>query len=86
MGRNWEWSYKQGRIKRLKAEVAAHQNGEPFDANQIPLHSYDGTMQSKFKRGWQSVCETDIQCRLNGHNTYQQVRQRLAETFGARHE
>ncbi|ASD67704.1 hypothetical protein [Pseudoalteromonas piscicida] len=86
MGRNWQWSYAQGRIKRLNAEVTARQSSEPFDVNQIPLHSYDGTMQSKFKRGWLSICETDIQCRLNGHNTYQQVRQRLAKQFGARHE
>ncbi|WP_440053358.1 hypothetical protein ACSLBF_10455 [Pseudoalteromonas sp. T1lg65] len=86
MGRNWEWSLKQGRIKRLKAELEARRNGELFDASQIPLHSYDGTMQSKFRRGWLSVSETEIQCRLDGHNTYQQVRQRLTERFGERYD
>ncbi|WP_174171086.1 MULTISPECIES: hypothetical protein [unclassified Pseudoalteromonas] len=70
MGRNWQWSYTQGRIKRIKAEIAARQNGEPFDANQIPLHSYDGTMQSKFAKGWRSISEVDIRSKLYRHNIY----------------
>ena len=51
MGKNWEWSYKQGRIKRIKAEASAKLNGTPFNPSEVPLHSYDGTMQSKFAQG-----------------------------------
>ena len=51
MGKNWEWSYKQGRIKRIKAEASAKLNGTPFNPSEVPLHSYDGTMQSKFAKG-----------------------------------
>ncbi|NOU53119.1 hypothetical protein HG263_21700 [Pseudoalteromonas sp. JBTF-M23] len=86
MGRNWEWSKNQGRIKRLKAEVAARQSGQPFDASNVPLHSYDGTMQSKFAHGWHSVTETDIRRKLSNDNTYTDVRHRLAELFGERDE
>ncbi|KZX01014.1 hypothetical protein JL49_08150 [Pseudoalteromonas luteoviolacea] len=86
MGCNWEWSLNQGRIKRLNAEVLARKNGQPFDAKKIPLHSYDGTMQSKFAHGWHSVTETDIRRKLSGDSTYIDVRRRLAEKFGERDE
>ncbi|MBQ4853040.1 hypothetical protein, partial [Pseudoalteromonas sp. MMG012] len=79
MGKNWEWSLNQGRIKRIEAELKAHKLGLRFDVKKIPIHSLDGTMQSKFIRGWMSVTETDIQCRIDGQSTYVDVRHRLAE-------
>lgn len=83
---NWTWSYEKGRSKRLAAELTARKAGIPFNANLIPLHSFDGTMQSKFKQGWLSVTESDIQCRLQGSATYLEARKRLAQHLGAHHD
>ncbi|TMP27189.1 hypothetical protein CWB99_15845 [Pseudoalteromonas rubra] len=83
MGKNWEWSYKQGRYRCLKAETEARSNNTPFDSNIVPLHSYDGTMQSKFSKGWHSVSEVDIRRHMRSENTYQAVSLRLAQQFGA---
>lgn len=60
MGRNWQWSYQQGRQARLDAELAAHQSQQPCVASP-GLHSHDGTMQSKFEQGWASVTPVEIQ-------------------------
>jgi len=64
MGRNWQWSFEQGRTKRLAAEKAAFESGQPIPAS-APLHSHDGTMQSQFTKGWNSVTLVQIQRHLH---------------------
>jgi hypothetical protein len=86
MGSNWQWSQKQGRAKRLAAEADARQHGTPFNPEAIPLHSHDGTMQSKFAYGWRSVTEVDIRHHISGDTTYHAVSQRLAQQFGERYD
>ncbi|MDK1288508.1 hypothetical protein [Pseudoalteromonas umbrosa] len=66
MGKNWDWSFKQGRIKRLNYEIESRLNDLPFNSNEIPRHSHDGTMQSRFVKGWQSVTEAEIQMKFSG--------------------
>lgn len=60
MGRNWDWSFDCGREKRLQAEHAAVNGGAPVPVKP-PLHSYDGTMQSFFDKGWRSPTPVEIQ-------------------------
>lgn len=60
MGANWEWSYQQGKAKRLEAEKAKHDHNTPVPAV-LPLHSHDGTMQDLFEKGWASVTPVQIQ-------------------------
>ncbi|RZF83725.1 hypothetical protein EXT46_05375 [Pseudoalteromonas sp. CO325X] len=68
MADNWQWSYDKGRTTRIENELAARMNQHPFNPDDIPLHSHDGTMQSQFSKGWQSVSEVDIRVRLDRLN------------------
>ncbi|CAM4175404.1 hypothetical protein [Pseudoalteromonas byunsanensis] len=85
MGRNWDWSREQGRIKRLEAEVQARVNNKPFDANNVPLHSHDGTYQSMFNKGWHSVLEIDIRLRVDAIRSYHAASNRIAKRFEVSH-
>jgi len=85
MGKNWDWSFKKGREKRLKLEVDSRMRGLQFDPLHIPLHSHDGTMQSYFTKGWRSVNQVDIEMRVKGNMDYRQARQRQKERFGGQH-
>ncbi len=60
MGRNADWSFDKGQAKRIKAEVDAAMHNMPFNPNEIPLHSHDGTLQSFFTKGWHSVSPVEI--------------------------
>ncbi len=68
MADNWQWSYDKGRTTRIERELAARMHQHPFNPDDIPLHSHDGTMQSQFCKGWQSVSEVDIRVRLDRLN------------------
>lgn len=94
MGKNWQWSYEHGRKKRLYAELTAYKTSQPLDSSNIPLHSHDGTYQSQFNKGWQSINsveismyiedQTHLSSNLNeasGRNSYEAVRGRLAMYF-----
>ncbi|WP_037054504.1 hypothetical protein [Rheinheimera baltica] len=63
MGANWDWSAKQGKQRRLEAEVLAHKAGTK--CSPPPLHSYDGTMQVLFEQGWHSVTPAEIHRAIN---------------------
>lgn len=63
MGRNWQWSYERGRALRLEAERLAFLQNQPVALP--PLHSLDGTMQSKFEQGWDSPTPVEIQRYIN---------------------
>lgn len=65
MGANWEWSHKQGKQRRLEAELLAHKAGTK--CSPPPLHSKDGTMQVLFEQGWHSVTPAEIQRAINPH-------------------
>ena len=60
MGNNWQYSFERGVKLRLESELDARMHGLPFDSSNIPFHSHDGTMQSRFKSGWQSLTPVDI--------------------------
>tara|TARA_Y100000034_G_C6780701_1_gene348937 strand:- start:250 stop:510 length:261 start_codon:yes stop_codon:yes gene_type:complete len=85
MGKNWQWSYQQGRIKRLKAEVEATMNGCVLNAHVVPLHSHCGTMQSHFAKGWHSVTQSEIYSKLHGHSSLDAVKKRLAQRLGVKY-
>ena len=59
MGANWDWSFNQGKQRRIEAEVLADKAGTA--CSQPPLHSGDATMQQRFIQGWHSVTAVDIQ-------------------------
>ncbi|MCG7545563.1 hypothetical protein MHM93_15380 [Pseudoalteromonas sp. MM17-2] len=82
MADNWAWSYDRGRTQRLEQEVKARMSSHPFNPNDIPLHSHDGTMQSKFKEGWLSVSEIDIRLRVDNLSHYKQARGRVGKLLG----
>ena len=63
MGRNWDWSFNQGKQRRLEAEVLADKAGT--QCSQPPLHSKDATMQARFIEGWNSVTQVDIHQAIN---------------------
>jgi hypothetical protein len=63
MGKNWDWSFEQGKRQRLAAEQMAYQHGV-YVPNTLPLHSHDSTMQSYFRKGWFSVSVVDIRIHL----------------------
>ena len=63
MGRNWDWSFNQGKQRRLEAEVLAHKAST--SCSQPPLHSKDATMQARFIEGWNSVTPVEIQRAIN---------------------
>ena len=63
MGRNWQWSFEQGRQKRFEAERAAALRQEAVAA--APMHSYDATMQAEFNRGWASPTAVEIHRYIN---------------------
>ncbi|WP_166838689.1 hypothetical protein [Rheinheimera pleomorphica] len=63
MGRNWDWSFNQGKQRRLEAEVLADKAGT--QCSPPPLHSHDATMQHRFIEGWNSVSAVDIQRAIN---------------------
>lgn len=63
MGRNWDWSFDQGKQRRLEAEVLA--NKASTSCSPPPLHSKDATMQERFLAGWNSVTPVDIQRAIN---------------------
>lgn len=69
MGRNWQWSFDHGREQRLKLErEAAEQGIAECDIDRtVPLHSRDGTMQSQFAKGWNSVTASEIYAARNRH-------------------
>tara|TARA_B100002049_G_scaffold235412_2_gene219743 strand:- start:443 stop:763 length:321 start_codon:yes stop_codon:yes gene_type:complete len=81
MGKNWDWSYRKGREKRLKLEVDARMRCLPFNPQNIPLHSYDGTMQSHFNKGWLSVCAVDIEMRVDDQRGYKSAREALKKSL-----
>lgn len=85
MGKNWQWSYQQGRVKRLNAEVKAANDGVAFDVRKVPLHSHCGTMQSHFSKGWHSVTLGEIHIKLHGHSSLDAVKKRLAQRLGVKH-
>lgn len=63
MGANWEWSAKQGKQRRLEAEVLADKAGT--HCSPPPLHSRDATMQARFVEGWNSVTAVEIHRAIN---------------------
>lgn len=63
MGANWDWSFNQGKQRRLEAEVLADKAGT--QCSPPPLHSEDPTMQHRFIDGWHSVTAVDIQRAIN---------------------
>ncbi len=65
MGRNWEYSKEQGRIKRLQAELKTRNTGAPMPARPA-FWSHDGTMQHYFNQGWNSVSHVDIDLFCHG--------------------
>lgn len=63
MGANWDWSHKQGKQRRLEAEVLADKAGTK--CSPPPLHSHDRTMQALFEQGWNSVSALEIHQAIN---------------------
>lgn len=58
MAASWDWSFKQGKQRRLEAEVLAHKAGTK--CSPPPLHSHNATWQVIFEQGWNSVAAIEI--------------------------